>query len=241
LTVALPRGRGDPLARPAHTLVRTAPLADLPSPAALEETSILLVAQHALVRAGLRSVLGTTPGLVVRAEAVRLQDALALADRHRPDVVLLDSAPASEADVAAVDALRRAVPGACVLYLGDESTLGARGLPCVPPDAGVSELCTTIGALLGGRCAACRLRSQCPAPRLAAALSRRERQVAVHVAAGLSSKQIAATLGVSLRTVNTYRESLAKKIGASSGAVLTRYVLEHGLDQGLGVDRRTTG
>ena len=58
---------------------------------------------------------------------------------------------------------------------------------------------------------------------MAAALSRRERQVAVRIAAGLGSKQIAAALGVSLRTVNTYRESLAKKLGASSAAVVTRY------------------
>jgi DNA-binding CsgD family transcriptional regulator len=93
----------------------------------------------------------------------------------------------------------------------------------------VAELCVTIGTLLGGRCAACLLRARCPVPRLAVALSRRERQVAVRVAAGLTSKQIAAALGVSLRTVNTYRESLARKLGASSPAVLTRYVLEHGL------------
>ena len=140
--------------------------------------------------------------------------------------------PANPAEVAA---LREAAPEACLLYLGDEDDcplragVGGGALPCVPRDAGVTELCTTLGTLLGGRCAACLLRARCPAPRLAVALSRRERQVAVHVAAGLTSKQIAFALGVSLRTVNTYRESLARKLGASSPAVLTRYVLEHGL------------
>ena len=68
----------------------------------------------------------------------------------------------------------------------------------------------------------------------AAHLSRRERQVAVRVAAGLTTKQIAGALGVSVRTVNTYRESLARKVGASSAAVLTRYVLEHRLAEPLG-------
>jgi DNA-binding NarL/FixJ family response regulator len=207
----------------------TTPLPQLPP----DDTRILLVAEHALVRAGLRAVLGTTPGLAVVAEAAGLPDAAALAPRHRPDVVLLNAAPVAEADVAAVATLRREVPGACVLYLGDEDDLraatGCTPLPCVPRNAGVDEFCTTIGALLGGRCAACHLRTHCPAPRIAVALSRRERQVAVRVAAGFTSKQIAAALGVSLRTVNTYRESLARKVGASSPAVLTRYVLEHGL------------
>jgi DNA-binding NarL/FixJ family response regulator len=94
----------------------------------------------------------------------------------------------------------------------------------------VAEFCSVLGSLLGERCAACVLRGHCPAARAAVALSRREKQVAVLVAAGLASKQIAAQLGIGLRTVNTYRESLARKLGASSPAVLTRYVLEHGLE-----------
>ena len=197
--------------------------------APVEETSILLVAEHALVRAGLRAVLGATPGLSVVAEAPALGEAASLAGRHRPDVVLLQEPPVGAEGEAAIAALLAAVPGACVLYLGDDRAADAPALPCLPRDAGVTELCTTIGTLLGGRCAACLLRARCPVPRMAVALSRRERQVAVHVAAGLTSKQIAAALGVSLRTVNTYRESLARKLGASSPAVLTRYVLEHGL------------
>ena len=46
----------------------------------------------------------------------------------------------------------------------------------------------------------------------------------------MSSKEIGAALGIKLRTVNTYRESLARKLGASSPATVTRYVLEHGLN-----------
>jgi DNA-binding NarL/FixJ family response regulator len=91
------------------------------------------------------------------------------------------------------------------------------------------ELCSVLGVALSGRCAGCAFRGSCPAPRVAVALSRRERQVAVRVAEGLSSKQIAAHLGIALRTVNTYRESLARKLGASSAAVVTRFVLENGL------------
>jgi len=200
------------------------PIADLQPPP--DETTILVVAEHALVRAGLRAVLGATAGLVVVAEAADLAAAAAIAPAHRPDVVLATATPAGDAGRAAVGALRGAVPEACLLVLGDAGDT----LPGLPCDAGVTELCDAIGALLGGRCAACAMRARCPRPQLAAALSRRERQVAVRVAAGLTTKQIAGALGVSVRTVNTYRESLARKVGASSAAVLTRYVLEHRLD-----------
>ena len=215
--------------------MRPAPTVHPPIPTA--DTAILLVARHALVRAGLRAVLGATPGLAVVAEAADLEQAVALARHHGPDVVLLNEAPAGEPDAATLGALRRDVPTACVVCLGDDATRGVGTLPCLPQDAGVTEFCAALGQLLGGRCTACVLRTQCPVPRLAAALTPRERQVAVHVAAGLSSKQIAAALGVGLRTVNTYRESLARKLGGSSPAVLTRYVLAHGLDAALSVDR----
>lgn len=211
--------------------VRSLSIADPAAPIAppTDDTSILLVARHALVRAGLRAVLGATPGLAVVGEAAEVSEAVAAAERLQPDVVLLSAAPESLGDRDGVAALRARAPGACVLYLGGASGAGDDTLACVPTEAGLTEFCATVGELLGGRCAACALRAQCPAPRLEAALSRRERQVAVRVAAGLTTKQIAATLGVSVRTVNTYRESLARKVGASSASVLTRYVLEHGL------------
>ncbi|MEP6494134.1 MAG: helix-turn-helix transcriptional regulator [bacterium] len=61
-------------------------------------------------------------------------------------------------------------------------------------------------------------------------LSFRERQVLARVAAGKTSKEIATELGIAIRTVNTHRENLAKKLGTSSVAVFTRYALEHGIE-----------
>ena len=199
-----------------------------PSSAQAGETSIVVVAEHALVRAGLRAVLDATPGLSVVADAADVEAATRIVRRFGPDVVLLDAPPA-DPQHGGLDALRRAVPQGCVLCLGRASPHGFDDIRCLLPDAGVAEFCSTLGAILGDRCTACLLRPQCPVPRIAVALSRRERQVAVRVARGLSSKQIAAALGIKLRTVNTYREALARKLGASSPAVVTRYVLEHGL------------
>ena len=61
-------------------------------------------------------------------------------------------------------------------------------------------------------------------------LSARERQVLARVAAGRTSKEIAAEFGITLRTVHTHRENLAKKLGTSSVAAFTRYALEHGIE-----------
>jgi DNA-binding NarL/FixJ family response regulator len=202
----------------ARPLVSTAPRA---------VALILVVARHALVRAGLRSVLEATHGLSVVGEATDIEAATPLAARMRPDAILLDAQPSDSGSQ--LTELRRAVPQACVLCLS-RGAHGADELRCVPPEAGIAEFCSTLGSLLGKQCGACLLRPHCPAPNIAVALSRRERQVAVRVARGLSSKQIAAALGIRLRTVNTYREALARKLGASSPAVITRYVLETGLE-----------
>lgn len=193
----------------------------------------LLVDEHALVLAGLRALISATDGLEVIAEARTLAEAAELARRYRPDVVLLDGRVRAFVSRADFDELRRAAPDACLLVLADDALAragpprGANG--CVAPNANVEELYATVTSLLGTRCAGCRLRPSCPVPTLAASLSRRERQVAVLVAEGMQSKQIACALGIGIRTVNTYRESLARKLGASSAAVITRFVLKTGL------------
>ncbi len=58
----------------------------------------------------------------------------------------------------------------------------------------------------------------------------RERQVLALIAAGKTGKEIAAELGITLRTARFHREKLAQKLGSSSAAWLTRYAIEHGID-----------
>jgi DNA-binding NarL/FixJ family response regulator len=201
--------------------------------------TVLLVEEHALVLAGLRALISATEGLEVIAEARTLADAGELARRYRPDVVLMDGRVRAFAARVDLDKIRRAAPEACLLVLADDALAragpprGANG--CVAPNADVEQFYATVASLLGSsRCAACHLRPSCPVPALASSLSRRERQVAVLVAEGMQSKQIACALGIGVRTVNTYRESLARKLGASSAAVITRFVLKTGLTGGAG-------
>jgi DNA-binding CsgD family transcriptional regulator len=60
-------------------------------------------------------------------------------------------------------------------------------------------------------------------------LTARERQVLAHIAVGKTSKEIATALGIGLRTVNCHRENLARKLGTSSVAALTRYAIFNGI------------
>jgi DNA-binding NarL/FixJ family response regulator len=193
--------------------------------------AVLLVEQHALIRAGLRSMINSIPGMMVVAEASSMAEAMPLAHRHLPDALLISSAAWDPAPGAA-SMLRSELPRTCVLVIGGDDSGGIEltsGYCCLPRDAGIREFCAAVATMLGGHCTGCESPLQCPAVLAVAALSRRERQVAVKVAEGLTSKQIAVMLGVALRTVSTYRESLARKIGASSAAALTRYVIESGL------------
>ena len=196
---------------------------------------MLLVEEHALVLAALRALISATEQLAVIAEARALGEAVELARLHRPDVVLVDGRTRARLDGEDLAAIRQAAPDACLLVLADDALAhagppsGANG--CVAPNDSVKELYAMVASLLGNRCAGCHLLNSCPVPALAASLSRRERQVAVLVADGMQSKQIASALGIGLRTVNTYRESLARKLGASSAAVITRFVLKTGLTE----------
>lgn len=194
--------------------------------------AVLLVEEHALIRAGLRSLIDATSGMTIVAEAPDMRGALALAREHQPDTILVGASALARADTDVTATLRKELPKSCIFVVGGEvpDTHGStESFRCLPREAGMQEFCADISNLFGIRCEDCRLQTICPVARAVTALSRRERQVAVRVAAGLTSKQIASMLGLAIRTVNTYRESLARKVGASSAAALTRYVIESGL------------
>lgn len=207
--------------------------------------TVLLVEEHALVRAGLSALIDATAGLALVAEASDVREAVALAQEHSPDTILVGASALSRAGATATSQLRAAQPHCCIFVVGGDSDGAAPDRDALgigsgadsnytvvrhlPLGAGMQEFCADVSELFGVRCEDCRLQTICPVARAVTALTRRERQVAVRVAAGLTTKQIASMLGLAIRTVNTYRESLSKKLGASSAAALTRYVIESGL------------
>jgi DNA-binding NarL/FixJ family response regulator len=211
---------------------------------------VLVVDDHVIVRQGIRQVLLSTEGFAVVGEAGNASDALSLAKREHPDVVLLDITLPGDSGLATVAPLRAEVPGARVLilsvhddaeYVLESVRAGAHGY--LRKDTTPADLRAAIRAVHGGGewfspVVARRLTERIRAagrPETArptdplAALTNREREVLLRVAQGRLNKEIAAELGISVRTVEAHRDSLSRKLGVRNAAGLTRAAIEGGL------------
>lgn len=202
---------------------------------------ILVVDDHPLVREGIRAAL-SVPGLVVIADVGSAEEAMVLARAERPDVIVMDISLPGMSGLEAVEALGRERLGIRVLmlsvhdhpeYVLESVRAGASGY--LRKDSLPAELREAVRAVHAGRTAFHSARSGAPevtAPILAAAaerlelLTRRERDVLVGIASGRSNKEIAAGLELSVRTVESYRETLQHKLGVKSTAALTRFAIE---------------
>lgn len=209
---------------------------------------VMIADDHAVVREGIRTVLASTPDFEVVGEAANGTEALATALEVEPDVLVLDlTMPGmSGLEVAAKVRSERESIGVLILSMHDHPEYvleavraGARGY--VLKDAQPDELRAAVRAVHEGReyfhpNAAMQLntalRDESDAARRrsrADQLTKREREVLVRIARGFTNKDIAAELGISPRTVETHRDSLARKLRMRSVADLTRFVLETGI------------
>ena len=203
---------------------------------------VLVVDDHPIVRQGLVSVLSDEDDLEVVGEAGSGREAIALAARLRPDVVLLDLEMADIDGVDAIPQLLAAWPQLSVLvftaYDTDERVLGAvragaRGY--LLKGASSEEISRGIrtvhegGSYLEPRVAS-RLMAEVSAPRRSAqVLSDREREVLRLVADGLPTKQIALNLSISERTVKFHVNSIFHKLGADNRAQAVAVAAQRGL------------
>jgi DNA-binding NarL/FixJ family response regulator len=198
---------------------------------------VLLVDDHQLVRDGLHSRLGETPGIEVVGEAGTGAEALALAARLQPDLVLLDIGlpDMSGLDVAAQ--LAEVAPGtrALMLSMYDNreyvlSALRAGAAGYVLKDAASKEIIAAIRAVAAGAsyCSASLTTALATGGSEPPLLTEREREILILVAKGNSNKRIAQQLDVSVRTVETHRLNLRKKLGIETPAGLIRYALQQG-------------
>ena len=212
---------------------------------AADPIRIVIVDDHALVREGIRLAL-TAPGFEVVGDATSAEEGLALVERLDPDVLVMDISLPGESGIDATARLRRDHPRTHVLmlsvhdhaeYVLESVRAGAHGY--LRKDTLPADLRAAVRAVAEGRTAFSAPRPaevRAPAsPVLAAARQRlalltpRERDVLLGIASGQSNKDIAATLGLGVRTVESYRESLGAKLGISGAAALTRFALEAGL------------
>lgn len=205
---------------------------------------ILVVDDHALVRRGLIEILQGLPEAGRFGEAGSAADALALADREPWDIVLLDLAlpDASGLDVLRrLRALRPALP-VLILTMFPEDQLAVRLLEAgaagyLTKESAPEELLRAIRRVLGGhkylspamaQALADGLGGGAPAPPHRQ-LSARELEVLRLLASGWPIKEIGLQLGLSAKTVTTYRSRLLRKLAMTTNAELTYYATQHGL------------
>lgn len=209
---------------------------------------VLLADDHTLMREGVRRILSADGGIEVVAEVGDGQAAVAETVAQRPDVVVLDITMPGGGGLEAARQIRARAPEVRILilsmhlqpeYLMESVRAGAHGY--LVKDAAASELVSAVRAVCGGDSyysAAVSaqmsdlLRRKLEGEEVSNALERlspREQEVLRHISEGASNKEIASSLGISVRTVETHRDSLMKKLGIHSVAGLTRFALRCGL------------
>ena len=213
---------------------------------------LVLVEQHALVRAVLREIVGSQPDIDIVAEAVDINDAIAISRDETPDVVLVDTELPNSQMVPAVQRLKRECPGSQIVLLGhrggdDElfAALQAGVSARVLEDARPSELLRTIRAAANGtyliddavaaRPAVARrvleafwdtsLLGDIPTTAFAP-LSAREAEILEAIAQGLTNKSVGERLSISEATVKSHVTSILRKLAVNGRTQAVLYALK---------------
>jgi DNA-binding NarL/FixJ family response regulator len=209
---------------------------------------ILLVGGHKLCRQGLRALLQSSAETEVIEEAATSREAIRLAEKLKPCVILMDTAKADAQAIEATRQIHGAQPDIRIIVLSARTgrqhlfeALQAGAVGFVSKDSTATELLAAIRAVAA--------RGTYLSPLLAdlvlddyfrraqgktelnelAILSGREREVLQLIADGRSSSEIAQVMRISARTVDTHRHNIMKKLDIHSIAGLTNFAIRHGL------------
>lgn len=208
------------------------------------DTRVVLVDDHTLVRSGIRRILEAQPGFAVVGEAADGAEAMALVGETSPDVIVLDLNMAGTGGLDVLQSLKAARPSLKVVVLtmhaGREyvaRAMKAGADAYLLKDSAVQDLVAAVEAVLAGGTyfspsiqglMAELLRGEAAAQR-GTSLTEREREVLGWLARGLSSKEVAQRLDISVRTVETHRANLMHKLGVKSVALLIQVALREGI------------
>lgn len=207
---------------------------------------ILLADDHTIVREGLRSIIEHEMGMEVVALAGSGIAAIELARVHRPDAVVIDITMPGMNGIEATRQILREFPSVKVIALSMHASkdivsemLKAGASAYLLKDSAVDELGLAVKSVLSGKFYISpeitgtvvgdyvdRLTDQAPA---ASKLTGREREVLQLIAEGKSMKEIAAALMLSVKTIETYRQTLMNRLNIHSIAELTKYAVREGL------------
>jgi DNA-binding NarL/FixJ family response regulator len=213
----------------------------------MKKITVLLAEDHEIVRKGFRKLLEAEADLEVVGEAQTGRQAVALAKKLRPAVVVMDIAMPLLNGLEATRQIRKAIPGTKVLMLSAHSddayveqaiAFGAVGFLLKQTSA--HDLSRAIreahkGNTFFSPSIAKRLHNQKapkgagPLRKRVARLSSREMEVLQLIAEGEANKQVAGELGISIKTVEKHRQSLMQKLNIHDVAGLTRYAIGAGI------------
>lgn len=208
------------------------------------KTRVLICDDHELFRDGIKAILRNEPDIEVAAEARDGQEAVAKALTMRPDVVLMDLEMPGLNGVEATRRIRQAEPGVHVLILtmyGEEELVGqcvqAGAAGYVLKDVPAAQLVYAIHAVSrGGRYmspdALKGMMDQYAdgSPRVESRydlLTSREREILKHFAEGLSAKQVAVRLNLSVKTVDVHKSNLMRKLDVHDRAELIKWAIRN--------------
>ncbi len=210
-----------------------------------QRIKILIADDHPVVRKGVSQSLARQSNFEIVGEAVDGRDAVRLAYSLRPEVIVVDIDMPNLNGIAVADLIRRELPDIRVLVLSAHRAQdyvqriiqsGARGY--VLKDATAEELARAVEAVHRGeaffspeiaRVALNQIVQGHSAETDTPQLTNREREVLIQIADGFSNKEIAVKLGVGVRTVETHRERIMRKLDIHNVAGLTRFAIAKGL------------
>jgi DNA-binding NarL/FixJ family response regulator len=208
-------------------------------------TRVTLADDHALVRAGIRSILDRMDWLQVVAQARDGAEALRHIDEHRPDIALLDIVMPTLSGLEVCEQIKPSLPETRVLILSMHGTadfiekaLRAGACGYLLKETATEELEPALRAVMLGQTflsppAATHLargfaqRASPPEPK--AVLTPRQQQILCSLSQGLSTKEIAFELQLSAKTVETHRAQLMNRLQLRDVASLVRYAIRTGL------------
>lgn len=211
----------------------------------MRDIRIVIADDHEVVRKGIAAQISQRPNWEVVAEATNGRDAVTVALRMKPDLVVLDLSMPELNGLAAASRIRAAWPEARILMLTVHDSeqvvrevlaAGAQGY-VLKSDAGRTLMAALDALLEGGTFFTPKvgrmvldgyLRNPSSAEEAgAAALSPREREIVQLLAEGKSNKEVATALGISVKTAETHRSNIMRKGGFGSLADLVRYAIRN--------------
>ena len=205
---------------------------------------VMIVDDHPMVAEGIQSILESYDDIEVVGCLPNGRAAIDSVAQLAPDVILMDLNMPDIGGLSATEILLEREPDTRIVILSMHdnpeyisSALSHGALGYILKDVPTDEIKLAIDTVMAGSRYLCTGAQGSLEPKDATreSLTEREQTILLQLAQGKSNKEVAVTLDISVRTVETHRKNIKRKLGISSTAGLTRYAMEHGVLQGTGV------